>query len=140
MQFSGSRTRAGWNGKELFDVFFAISARASRQFTRHLRVPCYFTTPRCTVSRVLSQFPCRFPFFFFRVPPFTIFSLTGPARVSPLFLVTTTRDGLRKYSVSVPLASISIRLFHVSFSLLKQRALVRSWNSLYANELAIFCS
>ena len=63
-----------------------------------------------------------------RVPPFTIFSLAPPlplSRVSSeLFLVTTTRHGLRKYSVSVPLASISIRLFRVPFSLLKQRVLV----------------
>ena len=130
--FQAHGTRARQNGKELFDVFVAISARASGQFARYLRVPCYFATPcpafylnfhAVSLSLSLSlSFPLS------RVPPFTIFSLAPPlplSRVSSeLFLVTTTRHGLRKYSVSVPLASISIRLFRVPFSLLKQRVLV----------------
>lgn len=64
----------------------------SRRVISRLRVPRFISI---SIPVSLS---------FFRAPPFTIFSLASPLQ-TPLFLVTTTRNGLRKYSVSVPPAT-----------------------------------
>lgn len=91
---------AGQTAQKLFDVFFAIPARLGTICA----TPTLAVLFRDSVSRVLSQFPSPFPSPSFARHHLQYFPSPPPCKL-PLFLVTTTRHGLRKYSVSVPPAT-----------------------------------